>query len=95
MRRTLGRVERATEVLRQESTNQSHAASDTTDAQESLRLALESLSSEDHALLRLFYLDELSVAETAGALHIPLGTVKSRLFHARQRLRCALQRRPT
>ncbi|MGK0204674.1 MAG: RNA polymerase sigma factor (sigma-70 family) [Planctomycetota bacterium] len=95
MRRTLGRVERATEVLRQESTNQSHAASDTTDAQESLRLALESLSSEDHALLRLFYLDELSVAETAGALHIPLGTVKSRLFHARQRLRRALQRRPT
>ena len=47
----------------------------------------------DHALRRLFYLDELPVAETAEALDIPVGTVKSRLFHARQRLRGALQRK--
>ena len=53
------------------------------------------LAQEDRALLRLFYLEELSVAETAEALHIPMGTVKSRLFHARQRLRRALERRST
>ncbi len=93
LRRTLGRAERATEGLRQESANQTDAASDSESAAESLRLALDTLSSEDHALLRLFYLDELSVAETAEALNIPFGTVKSRLFHARQRLRRAMQRR--
>ncbi|MFT7534952.1 MAG: RNA polymerase sigma factor (sigma-70 family) [Hyphomicrobiaceae bacterium] len=95
LRRTLGRVERATEGLRQEIANPEVAADDSGDEQESLRLALETLSSEDRALLRLFYLDELSVAETAEALNIPVGTVKSRLFHARQRLRRALQRSTT
>lgn len=95
LRRTLGRAERATEGLRQENANPEAPADDSGDEQESLRLALETLSSEDRALLRLFYLDELSVAETAEALNIPVGTVKSRLFHARQRLRRALQRSTT
>lgn len=99
LRRKLGREERKTEGLREESLNRSSAADDSSSADESasndetLRLALASLSSEDRALLRLFYLDELTVAETAEALDIPTGTVKSRLFHARQRLRRALQRR--
>jgi len=100
VRRSLGRDERKQEGLRREtsgreSSNQDPAADDSASERETLRLALNSLSSEDHALLRLFYLDELSVAETAEALDIPVGTVKSRLFHARQRLRRALQRRQT
>lgn len=95
VRRSLGRDERATGGWREESLNQTAAAPDSDSGQESLRLALNALSSEDHALLRLFYLDELSVVETAEALDIPVGTVKSRLFYARQRLRRALQRRST
>jgi RNA polymerase sigma-70 factor (ECF subfamily) len=38
-------------------------------------------------VLSLFYLEELSLADVAQALAVPVGTVKSRLFRARQLLR--------
>jgi len=38
-------------------------------------------------VLSLFYLEELSLAEVAQVLAIPVGTVKSRLFRARNLLR--------
>lgn len=40
--------------------------------------------------LTLFYLEELSLAELAEILGVPVGTVKSRLFRARQMLRNAM-----
>jgi RNA polymerase sigma-70 factor (ECF subfamily) len=46
------------------------------------------------ALRRVFVLravEQLSVEETAAALHIPLATVRSRFFRARSRLRAALR----
>jgi RNA polymerase sigma factor (sigma-70 family) len=49
--------------------------------------ALARLPSRDRAILALRYQDEFSTAEIADILDIPAGTVKSRLFHARQRLR--------
>lgn len=52
-----------------------------------LRQALRKLGVEQQAVLTLFYLEELSLAEIAVALAIPPGTVKSRLFHARQELK--------
>lgn len=91
-RRLLGRVERSEQARREDEVNPEPAPSDQGEEQQDLRRALDSLSSDDRALLRLFYLDELSVAETAVALGVPIGTVKSRLFHARQRLRRALER---
>ena len=94
LRRKLSRDERAREQLQSAGQEPSNASPDQA-AGESLRHALQSLPHEDRALLRLFYLDEMSVAETAAALEIPAGTVKSRLFHARRRLRQVLQRRPT
>ena len=45
------------------------------------------LPAGDRDALSLFYLEELSLAETAQALSVPIGTVKSRLFRARQMLR--------
>lgn len=53
--------------------------------------ALRSLSPARQALLALFYQDGLSVREIADILEIPAGTVKSRLFHARNRLKEALE----
>lgn len=50
---------------------------------------LDRLSPGDRELLRLCYWLELSQAEIARRLGIPLGTVKSRLHHARQRFRAA------
>jgi RNA polymerase sigma factor (sigma-70 family) len=41
----------------------------------------------EREILTLFYLRELSLADVAGVLGIAVGTVKSRLFRARQMLR--------
>jgi len=55
-----------------------------------LRDAIAELPPGQRAVLALFYLDGLSVAEVATALAIPPGTVKTRLMHARNRLRAQL-----
>jgi RNA polymerase sigma factor (sigma-70 family) len=54
---------------------------------EQLRSALRRLPDESRILLTMFYVDDLSVIEIAEALALPEGTVKSRLFYARKRLR--------
>ena len=57
-----------------------------------LRSALATLPEEQRAILSLHYLDGMSVADIARVLDVPEGTVKSRLFHARDRLRQTLER---
>jgi RNA polymerase sigma-70 factor (ECF subfamily) len=52
--------------------------------------ALRRLSAHDREILVLRHYQELSYKEIAGALAIPEGTVMSRLFHARRRLRESL-----
>jgi RNA polymerase sigma-70 factor (ECF subfamily) len=56
-----------------------------------LERGLMQLGMEDREILTLKYLDGLSYAELAERLQIPTGTVMSRLYKARQRLREALQ----
>ncbi len=53
--------------------------------------ALRSLPRERQALLALYYQDGFSVREISEILEVPAGTVKSRLFHARNELKGALQ----
>jgi RNA polymerase sigma-70 factor (ECF subfamily) len=53
--------------------------------------ALERLPIAQRAILRWFYIDERSVREIAEAVSIPEGTVKSRLYHAREALRRSLE----
>lgn len=48
---------------------------------------IQRLPPDQHSAIALFYLEEMSVAEVAVALDIPVGTVKTRLLHARRRLR--------
>ena len=48
---------------------------------------LASIPVLEREVLVLFYLDELSLAELADVLAIPVGTAKSRLFRARRILR--------
>lgn len=54
---------------------------------ELLHHSFEGLSARDREILALRHFQELSYKEIAEALDIPQGTVMSRLFHARRRLR--------
>lgn len=56
-----------------------------------LKSALAALPADQRAAVALFHLEDLSVAETAVALNVPAGTVKTRLMHARRKLRAALE----
>lgn len=56
-----------------------------------LRAAMTGLPAEQRAAVALFYLEDFSVAEIAAALNVPAGTVKTRLMHARRKLRAALE----
>lgn len=53
--------------------------------------ALRSLSAGRRVLLSLYYQEDFSVGEIADILDIPAGTVKSRLYRARNQLRQALE----
>ncbi len=57
-----------------------------------LRLCLGSLSPEHRAVLELVFYQGLSLEEAAQVCRVPLGTIKSRLSHARRMLRGALIR---
>jgi RNA polymerase sigma-70 factor (ECF subfamily) len=57
-----------------------------------LRGALAELPDDQRAALSLHYLDGLSVREIARVLGVPQGTVKSRLYYARNSLKKALER---
>ena len=58
----------------------------------SVELALARLPPAEREILTLFYLNELTIEETAGALSIPPGTVKSRLHRARRSARLELKK---
>jgi len=55
--------------------------------------ALAGLPPPQRAAIALHYYDGLSIPEIAVALEVPAGTVKTRLMHARLRLKAALEGR--
>ena len=55
-----------------------------------MEATLATLPAIERDVLALFYLDELSIADIATVTGVPAGTVKSRLFRARQLLRAAM-----
>ena len=62
---------------------------------QALEESLARLPIIEREVLTLFYLQELSLAEVAEALAVPVGTIKSRLFRARQMLRLDMKARGT
>lgn len=53
--------------------------------------AVDDLPEKYRVAVLLYYMEELTVAQIADLLHIPSGTVKSRLFQARKLLRKQLE----
>jgi len=56
-----------------------------------LRKAIRTLPAEQRAAIGLFHFEDMSVAEVAVALDARAGTVKTRLMHARRKLRPAFE----
>lgn len=59
--------------------------------QRKLLIAIKGLSKEQQDIIRLFYVEEYSIKEISTFLHIPIGTVKSRLFKAREKLKLTIK----
>jgi RNA polymerase sigma-70 factor (ECF subfamily) len=55
-----------------------------------IRECVARLEPEQRLVVTWFYLEDMSLRDIAEALSIPMGTVKSRLFHARAALRASL-----
>jgi RNA polymerase sigma-70 factor (ECF subfamily) len=58
-----------------------------------LREVVKQLTHEQQAILSLYYVEELSIRDIAKALSLPEGTVKSRLYYARNNLKEVIERR--
>lgn len=56
-----------------------------------IQAALGQLSAEHRIAAILYFSEGLTLAETAAATGVPLGTAKSRIFHARQQLKSLLE----
>jgi RNA polymerase sigma-70 factor (ECF subfamily) len=52
-----------------------------------IKLELSKMSLNQRQILAMFYLESLSMKEISACLNIPVGTVKSRLYHAREHLK--------
>jgi len=62
------------------------------DDAEQIHYGLSRLSLIHREILTLFFLQDLTLEEIAGVLEIPVGTVKSRLHHAKRMLKAVLER---
>jgi len=93
----LNRERRWSDQIRDEATLIALPANDTErefprELIESLPQLVGNLSPASRAVVVLFYLHELSLAETAAVLDIPIGTAKSRLAYGLESLRRTFQR---
>jgi len=57
-----------------------------------VQLAMKDLPDEQRIVLSLFYLEEYSLKEISKIMNIPIGTVKSRLFNSREKLKNLLNK---
>ncbi len=84
---TIARQSRRTmsdeELLRQAPARQPDVAAD----HEDLAAALAGLPPDQHQVVLMRFVDDMSLAESAAALDLPLNTIKARLYRALQALR--------
>jgi RNA polymerase sigma-70 factor (ECF subfamily) len=85
------RRRRADEAYSQQMQEAEYEAAEAEQRCVSLKEAVARLPRRDRAILALRYEEEFDMAEIAEILGVPAGTVKSRLFYARRRLRKFLE----
>ena len=66
--------------------------SERTQLKKELYKAILELPTEQQHVIQLFYINEYSLKQIAELLKIKVGTVKSRLFHAREKLKITLKK---
>jgi RNA polymerase sigma-70 factor, ECF subfamily len=60
---------------------------------ERVQYGLGRISLEHRDVLTLFFLQDLSIEQIAGVMNVPVGTVKSRIYHAKRALKKVLEAR--
>lgn len=85
-------LEHTIERLRADSKSSPENVVEQNELQQIVREALDSLKFGHRVVLVLFYLGGFSLKEVAYILDLPEGTVKSRLYYGRERLRAHLER---
>ncbi len=91
--RRAGRQVRTIPMLGGEGLHQHSSSSDVAGFDPELDRALRSLPVEQRAVLALHYAADLTIADVAATLNLPVGTAKSRLSAALTRLRAELGER--
>ena len=87
---------RETEKLREYFIEQSSIEDEANDEEplkKSLLKAILKLSENQQTVINLFYVEEYSLQQIGEILNISVGTAKSRLFHAREKLKLILKHR--
>jgi RNA polymerase sigma-70 factor (ECF subfamily) len=80
----------AIERLRAPSGRDPESLTEARERRECLGRAIDGLPDSHRIVVILYYLEGLSVSEVAYALGVPEGTIKSRLYYAREKLRRAI-----
>ena len=67
--------------------------SDNEKLKKELLKAIKKLPEQQQTVIRLFYVEDYSLKEISEIINISIGTAKSRLFHAREKLKLILKNR--
>lgn len=85
------RKRKSIEEVRHEAVVVEEDATSTTDPVDNMLLAIKALPEGHQQILRLFYLEKVPVKVLSRMLKLPQGTVKSRLYYAREQLKKQLK----
>ena len=83
----LSRKRRFEKAFRPNVIEEDELISDGDDHWRDLKKAIKNLTVDHRIVLRLFYMEQHSLKEISEILEISTGTVKSRLYHAREKLK--------
>lgn len=89
-KRSVGGLEMILEGLNSTAGGLPDLVAERSETQDAVRAAIDMLSFEQRVVVVLFYLSDFNLEEIAYVLDCPVGTVKSRLHYARNKLRVQL-----